>query len=109
MHSRYAAWHRCERQARISCGRPGQMRQAGRQRPRPDIQARSELKLDPVTDTAEFQVPFRGAMLYGSVNRIGPDGVAKVLALHGGGCSTRQGFQPLLDSLAKHGCACASF
>lgn len=73
------------------------------------LPAQCKLKPDPVTDIAEFQVSFRGALLRGSITRSAPGSVPRVLALHGGGRSTRQGFQPLLASLAERGFSSAGF
>jgi pimeloyl-ACP methyl ester carboxylesterase len=66
-------------------------------------------RLEDVTDISGFQVPFRDVVLHGSVTHSDSKSAPRTLALHGGGRSTRQGFQPLLTSLAERGCACAAF
>ncbi|MGO4391271.1 alpha/beta hydrolase [Variovorax sp. M-6] len=48
-------------------------------------------------------------MLHGSITRGASESFPRTLALHGGGSSTRQGFQPLLTSLAERGHSCAAF
>ncbi len=56
----------------------------------------------------EFQLPFRGLQLHGCIH--GPrDQVPRTLALHGGGASSRLGYQPLLDLLAGYGHASVAF
>ncbi|MGO4391894.1 alpha/beta fold hydrolase [Variovorax sp. M-6] len=60
-------------------------------------------------DISDFQVPFRDVVLHGSVTRGTSGSAPRTLALHGGGRSTRQGFQPLLTSLAERGHSCAAF
>ena len=58
---------------------------------------------------SHFQLPYRNVQLHGSTTH-GPSGKApRILALHGGGASSRMGYQPLLDFLAGHGHASAAF
>ncbi|RZL66452.1 MAG: alpha/beta hydrolase [Variovorax sp.] len=60
-------------------------------------------------ELSNFQIPFRSGALHGSITSAASGGAPRALALHGGGRSTRQGFQPLLTSLAERGFSSASF
>lgn len=56
-----------------------------------------------------FQLPFRSAQLHGSTTHSASHSAPRTLALHGGGASSRLGYQPLLDFLADHGHSSAAF
>ena len=60
--------------------------------------------------TTEFELTLRGTWIRGTVHH-GDNGseVPRLLALHGGGTSTRQGFRPLLQALAASGHTGAAF
>lgn len=60
-------------------------------------------------ELSNFQIPFRSGALHGTTTSATAGGAPRALALHGGGRSTRQGFQPLLTVLAQRGFSSASF
>lgn len=58
---------------------------------------------------SHFQLPFRGVQLHGTTTHSPSHSAPRTLALHGGGASSRLGYQPLLDFLADHGHSSAAF
>jgi len=63
-----------------------------------------------VPDTTPFELTLRDTVLRGSVHHGGLAAeTPRLLALHGGGQSSRQGFRPLLTALAAHGHTSAAF
>lgn len=56
-----------------------------------------------------FQLPFRDIQLHGTTTHCPSHSAPRTLALHGGGASSRLGYQPLLDFLADHGHSSAAF
>ena len=56
-----------------------------------------------------FQLPFRNVLLHGTITHGQSHRAPRTLALHGGGASSRLGYQPLLDLLAGHGHASVAF
>lgn len=58
---------------------------------------------------SHFQLPFRHVHLHGTTTRSPSLGAPRTLALHGGGASSRLGYQPLLDFLAVQGHASVAF
>lgn len=60
--------------------------------------------------TTQFELALHGTELRGSVHHPGQAAKApRILALHGGGTSSRRGFRPLLSALAAHGHTSAAF
>lgn len=59
--------------------------------------------------TEDFSLAAGAATLRGTVTRGGADPVPRLLAMHGGGQSSRRGVQYLLSSLAEAGVSSASF
>lgn len=60
-------------------------------------------------ELANFQIPFRSGVLHGTTTYGVSRGTPRALALHGGGRSTRLGYQPLLTSLARRDFSSAAF
>ncbi len=58
---------------------------------------------------SHFQLPFRGVQLHGTTTHSPSRSTPRTLALHGGGASSRLGYQPLLDFLAGQGHAGVAF
>ena len=58
---------------------------------------------------SHFQLPFRDVRLHGTTTHSPSHSAPHTLALHGGGASSRLGYQPLLDFLAAHGHSSAAF
>ncbi|CAN7484645.1 alpha/beta fold hydrolase [Acidovorax sp. LjRoot118] len=58
---------------------------------------------------SHFQVPFRGVQLHGTTTHSPSHSTPRTLALHGGGASSRLGYQPLLDFLAERSHASVAF
>lgn len=58
---------------------------------------------------SHFQLPFRNVQLHGTTTHSPSHSAPRTLALHGGGASSRLGYQPLLDFLAGHGHASVAF
>lgn len=58
---------------------------------------------------SHFQLPFRNVQLHGTSTHSPSYSAPRTLALHGGGASSRLGYQPLLDLLAEHGHASVAF
>lgn len=58
---------------------------------------------------SHFQLPFRNVQLHGTTTHSPSHSAPRTLALHGGGASSRLGYQPLLDWLAEHGHASVAF
>ncbi len=56
-----------------------------------------------------FLLPFRDVRLHGTTTYSPSHSTPRTLALHGGGASSRLGYQPLLDFLADHGHSSAAF
>lgn len=53
-------------------------------------------------ERSHFQLPFRDVLLHGSITHGPSRRVPRTLALHGGGASSRLGYEPLLAFLAAH-------
>lgn len=58
---------------------------------------------------SHFHLPFRSAQLHGTTTHSPSHSAPRTLALHGGGASSRLGYQPLLDFLAGQGHASVAF
>jgi hypothetical protein len=58
---------------------------------------------------SHFQLPFRNVQLHGTTTHGPSHSTPRTLALHGGGASSRLGYQPLLDFLAGRGHTSAAF
>ncbi|WP_428001435.1 alpha/beta hydrolase [Acidovorax sp.] len=58
---------------------------------------------------SHFQLPFRDVRLHGTTTHSPSHSTPRTLALHGGGASSRLGYQPLLDFLAARGHASVAF
>lgn len=58
---------------------------------------------------SHFQLPFRNVQLHGTTTHSPSHSAPRTLALHGGGASSRLGYQPLLDFLARQGHSCVAF
>jgi pimeloyl-ACP methyl ester carboxylesterase len=56
-----------------------------------------------------FQLPFCSAQLHGTTTHSPSRSAPRTLALHGGGTSSRVGYQPLLGFLARQGHASVAF
>ena len=58
---------------------------------------------------SHFQLPFRDVRLHGTTTHSPSHSAPRTVALHGGGASSRVGYQPLLDFLADHGHSSVAF
>jgi pimeloyl-ACP methyl ester carboxylesterase len=58
---------------------------------------------------SHFQLSFRDVRLHGTTTHSPSHSAPRTLALHGGGASSRVGYQPLLDFLADHGHSSVAF
>lgn len=58
---------------------------------------------------SHFQLPFRNAQLHGTTTHSPSRSTPHTLALHGGGASSRLGYQPLLGFLAGQGHSSVAF